>query len=741
MKRLLVCTTALALIPSTAFAQASEEEGTRERENDRVILVTAERRAEDVQDVPISIVALSGDTLRERQVDTLADLTSEVPSLSFVDNGLTKFVNIRGVGVTESAPNQTVGVAIHQDGAYIARETTFGDAFFDVQSVQVLRGPQGTYSGQNASGGAIFIESARPVLGEVTGYAQVTLGEYSRRNFEGAVSVPVGENLAFRVAGKIESRDSYHTNFGPGGVGGMTAGAGNDPGDQSNYVGRAQLLWEPAPEFEFRLIHQFSHLENDGTPWTNNTAANIANPYDLYYDITPYGGNETEFHRTTGVFRWDPSEAFRVNLNIAYQETDHKIGGDQDYTTPSVEPNTPQQQGFTALSDNYWTGELNLLSMNDGPFEWTVGATFLDWRQLGDVYTERDSYDFPPAGVFGFDQIANQAGQNIFVDSLRQNQAVFAEVGYQFTDTLQVKVGGRYNHEKNGFPEVTIYPLGGLTNSGPSATLLTDALVTFNDFTGRVLVNWEPSPDHLIYATVSRGYKPGGITGRGQEYDSEIVTNWEAGWKGSLFEGVLDGSVSFFWMDYDGFQATIQPDPVDPTSRRTFNVDNTRIYGFEAQASVREGGFAADLAASYVHTEYGDQPATIPPGALNGNTTPIPFNLKGNQIAYAPQWSINGGVSYDVPVGNGYITPSVRFSHVTEQSVTFLPLPYHVIPERTIVDARLTYAPNDDWRITAYITNLFDELVIANQQQTTNGIGRYFLGAPQEIGVTLGFDF
>ncbi|MFB0610707.1 TonB-dependent receptor [Aurantiacibacter poecillastricola] len=718
MKNYLACTTALALFPGIALAQ---EAGDPVDENP-VILVTAERRAENVQDVPISIVALSGDTLRERGVDNLDDLTAEVPSLSFVDNGNTKYLNIRGVGVTESAPNQTVGVAVHLDGAYIAREFTFADAFFDLESIQVLRGPQGTYSGQNASGGAIFIESARPVLGDIDGYAQFTLGEYDRRSIEGAVSVPLGNQIAARFALKAETRDSYYTNLGPSGNT-MVVGSLPQPGDRRNIVGRAQLLWEPAADFQFRLIHQFSNAESDGTPFQNDTAENRANPFILNYNQTPYSRNRTKYNRTTATARWDAVEAFQVNAVLAYQSTSHLTGGDYDRT------GVASAQGFTALEDDYWTGEVNLLSMSDGPFEWTVGATFLDYVQEGDVYTERG-----PA-------IETGLGRNFSVKPVRSNQAVFGEVGYRFTDTLQLKVGARYNHERNGFERFLIYPMGGLDNSGPSAPFPSNnQFVTFNNMTGRVLLNYEPNPDHLFYATVSRGYKPGGITATAQEYDSEIVTNWEGGWKGTLLEGLLQGSVSAFWMDYDGFQATVQPDPQDPTSRRTNNVDNTRIKGVEAQLSVLAGGFTGDVAVSYLDTGYGDFDDTIPPGAI-GNPAPIGINLEGRPLNFAPEFSLTGGLAYEIPVGTGFVTPSIRVSHTTEQWVTFFQLPYHRIDERTLVDLRLTYEPNDDWRITAYATNVFDEIYVSNAQQTTDGIGAFMLGAPQEFGVQAAMRF
>jgi outer membrane receptor protein involved in Fe transport len=194
-------------------------------------------------------------------------------------------------------------------------------------------------------------------------------------------------------------------------------------------------------------------------------------------------------------------------------------------------------------------------------------------------------------------------------------------------------------------------------------------------------------------------------------------------------------------MDYDGFQATVQPDPFDPTSRRTNNVDNTRIKGVEAQLSTSLGGFSGDVAVSYLDTGYGDFNDTIPPGAI-GNPAPIGINLLGRPLNFAPEFSLSGGVAYEIPVGTAYLTPSVRVSHTTEQWVTFFQLPYHRVDERTVVDARLKYAPEDEnWRITAYATNILDELYVSNASQTSDGIGNFMLGAPQEFGLQLGINF
>lgn len=725
MRKFLICTTALIAVPAMAQAQDAPQER-RSLGSGEAIIVTAERRAQNVQDVPISIVAISGEELRNRGIDDLSDLQSAVPSLSFVDNGNTKFVNIRGVGITESAPNQTVGIAVHLDGAYIAREFVFNDAFFDLASVQVLRGPQGTYSGQNASGGAIFIESARPDLNAVTGFAEMNIGNFDRRQISGAVSTPLTDKLAVRIALQAETRDSYYTNLGPTGNPGAN-GVPNQPGNLSRYLGRAQLLFEPSDTLELRLIHQFSQLQTDGTARQRYTAAELADPFVLNYDYSD-SEQDTHYNRTTGIIAWDATESFRVNVNAAYQTMEHYTATDSDRTSALIEPTVGVSGGWTDIEDEYFTGEINLVSTGSGPFEWTVGANMLDYSQNAGVWLPRSQME-----------IDTNSGLFLSLDLFRKNQAIFGEVGYSLSDALQVKVGARYNHEENGF-----YDTSYVTRSGPDGApgpAFNPPFQSFNNMTGRALVNWTPNDDTLVYATVSRGYKPGGVSPPGEAYGSEVVTNFELGWKADWLDGALQTSISGFWMDYDGFQASIATDPNNPTTRITKNVDDTRIKGIEALIGINTGGLRADVSTSILSAEYGTLNVFMPPGT-NGNAGPELIDLAGRQINFAPKFSVSGGLAYDIPVGDdGFIVPSVRVSHVSGQYVTFFQAPYHLIPTRTLVDARLSFEPNDSWKVTAYVTNLFDETYVATASGTTNGIGEFGLGAPREFGVTLGFNF
>lgn len=720
MKTLLLSGTALALTASSAFAQDSGRNEADAPVGPKEIVVTAERRAQSVQDVPVSIVAISGDELRDRGISDMNDLQSAAPSLSFVDNGNTKFVNIRGVGITESAPNQTIGVAVHLDGTYVAREFQFNDAFFDVESIQVLRGPQGTYSGQNASGGAIFIVSNKPTLDTVSGYGEATIGEYGHRKVEAAVGGPVADWLGVRISGLIEDRDSFYTNLGPTGDPGPK-GVTEHPGNLSRYTTRAQLLAEPSDRLEMRLIHQYSRFQTDGVPRQLGTQENYDNLYVIAYDDR--AEQDTEYNRYTGTLSWEATDAFTVNANVTYQELSTLTRSDRDRTNdPEI-----RSAGFTDIDDEYWTGEVNLVSNSVGPFEWTVGATMLDYKQFAGV-----------ARFNNIDEINNYTGRYFQLNLFRKNQAVFGEVGYELLDGLQVKIGGRYNHEENGFFDSSYITNGGPDGApGPSMGTPTQK---FNNFTGRALVNWQPNPDHLIYATVSRGYKPGGITARLEEYDSEVVTNWEMGWKADLLGKAVQTSVSAFFMDYDGFQASVQPDPLDPTSRVTSNVDNTRIKGVEAQVGLNLGGLSADVAIAYLDTSYGNQLVTLPAGA-DGNDEPLGINLKGRRINFAPEFTLNAGIGYDFLVGQGTLTPSVRVSHTSSQWATFYQVPYHKMPARTLVDTRLIYKPTDQWKFSVYATNLFDETYINYRDNDTDGIGAFGLGAPRQIGASVGYSF
>lgn len=704
------------------------------------IVVTAERRGVAVQKLPASVIALSGEALKDRNVRDVSNLQTQVPSLSFVNTGFTPFINIRGVGLSESAPNQTDGVAVHLDGAYIAREFTITDAFFDVDHVEVLRGPQGTYVGQNSTGGAIFINSRAPTLGKTGGFVEATLATYGRAEIGAGIDIPIGDTLALRASGDFERRHSYYDNKGMPGAP-LPHDGGNSPGSLKRGLGRLQGLWQPNDDLKIRLIYQYSETDTDGSPFKNFIGANGYNgDRTLNYDYR--AATNTSYSRVTGIVDWNVGNAFTVHTVSSYQKTHVYLVDDPDHTNGISSPGFQQAVTINDLHDRYYTNEIDLVSRSDGPFQWTVGGTMLDYSQH---FTLQPNATYaPPATGPDF-----SSKLYIAFDLYRRNQAVFGEASYKLLPTLEVRAGARYNWDQVGIRgDSRIAPAG---PNGPVQLPAGPNEPSYHAATGRVLVNWTPTDDELIYATVSRGYKPGGwtpaiggIVTPTSRYGAEKVTNYEAGIKSTLLDRKLRTSISAFYMQYKGYQATVATDPTNPTSAVTKNVQGTKIKGIEAQASLNLGHFVADGNVSVLDAKYGNLEIFEQPNALGLNDPAVPtlINLKGRAINYAPKFSANGSVGYVFDLPKGTLTPRLQAYHLSGQWSNFFHAPFHYIPSHTTVDLHVTYASNSNWKLDAYATNLLNKDYIAAVGGSSYPyIGSYMLGAPREIGARFTFDF
>ena len=706
-------------------------------------MVTAERREESVQDIPISIVALTGDTLDKRGIRTIEDLQYNVPSLTFSDNGNSKYVNIRGVGNSESAPNQTNGVAVHLDGGYIAREFLYGDAFFDVENVLVLRGPQGTYSGQNAAGGAIFITSRKPVLGETSGFAAAEYGEYDLRRMSAAVSFPISDSFAARVSGDWETRDSFFENSGP--IAGDDPGrVENQPGNLQRSMGRAQLLYSPSSALEARLIFEHSDNRTDGVPYKTFPQAGSnelpsSGLRNLNYDLD--GHRNIYYDRWTALVDWSATDAFRVVANFSTVDSRQHFMSDSDTTSPYVDPTAQQNGTDYIIEDDYWTAEVTLVSESEGRFEWTAGLSAIDYDQDNNLNFLR--YNDPAYPNTSLD-IVNNTRLFLYLNNVRKNWAVFGEVGFKFTDSLELKVGMRYNEDEVGFTDKSYLSAGPGShyNATSGFPFPQQELFDFDATTGRVLLNWNASDQDLFYATVSRGYKPGGTSPFGPAYGEEYVLNREIGWKGTMFEGALTTAVSAYYMDYDDFQRTYAPSD-NPSQSITRNVDGTTIKGVEMQLNGGFGNFLWDISFAYNDGEYGSLEFVMPPGAIDGvnPTEPTVVDIEGEPLDWLPEIAWNAGISYVFELGDGRLIPSVRVSYQDEYYTEYYHFDYNQTPDKTLTDLFLAYEADAGWRAELYARNATDEDYIARSASTNQPPGIYLLGAPRQIGFKLRYDF
>lgn len=468
------------------------------------VTITAERRLTTEATTAISIEVLSGDDLASNQIKDIIDLQNAVPSLQFFQNGSYVQANIRGVGnPSTGGPSEQVGVPVFFDGATQGEEMSLASGFFDVGDVQVLRGPQGTFVGQSAAGGAILINSARPNFDGLNGYVELTAGTYNQRKVTGAVNLPITDNLAARMAYMSDNRESFYTNT----LGAAsTGGEQYVPGDQEDDNYRLGLLWEPNEQFSLYTKFEQTHLNSYGIPDQPNpnfytgyrdadcdpsTASVPVVTYDsnargpapgtgmladhdcnpatadvlvggepgpggaLYDPLDPWEiaspNDEIRIQKNTRIsveanYTFDSGITFRSLSSTIEMDRREVIGGDSAvFTSP-----TGFHLGPGMLT---WSQEFNLISPEGQRLEWLIGAYKSDRHTelslnipLGnpDCGWEYDS-SWTPCPTSG-----TRAGSFYWtsVDDV-VHQAIYGQLNYDLTDTIELTLEARYNEDDN----------------------------------------------------------------------------------------------------------------------------------------------------------------------------------------------------------------------------------------------------------------------------------------------------
>lgn len=737
---LLATATTMAILPAhAAWAQdadatASQNDG----EGLGEIVVTAQRRTENLQQVAAAATALSGDALDDRGVVNVAGLESVAPAVSITDAGITQAINIRGIGLASNSPNVTAGVATYVDGLF-QPPIVQSNSFFDLAGVEVFRGPQGTFVGSNSTGGAVFINSRNPDTDAVAGYGQFEVGSYDHVGVEGAVNVPLGPDLAVRAAGLFRSRDSYYRDVGP---------FANDAGRLEEAAGRLGIKWNPG-SFQALLKLQLNDRQIGGYAYrpiagTQFGAYRVGDIYTLSFD-TPTAIRQKAF--SAGLELRNEFDSGIVLRSLSgYQNKRIKGLIDDDASQAPFlvfEGEGPPTVVGGEISSDYFAGEkqysqeINLISPTGGKISWVVGGYF----QRNDIVVRiyQDQAGFPT---------------DIRPDNRRTTTGLFAQVNTKLREDLELQVGGRWSHYKaTGTGDVRIgdgipdFPPGGLPVADLSGSH-SDSMVT-----GKVALNWTVNDDNLLYVFGARGYKPGGFNSTTSEFRPETVWNFEAGWKASLLDRRVRTQIDAFYYKYKDFQFEI----VEPSTGFTGveNISNGTIKGLEGQVQAKFGGFLFDGSVAYVKSHldgltFVNQRA-IPLGQLGPqcptgqpSNPPVCFDYgpatitsSGGPNLYSPEWTYNFSVAYELEVGNDItLTPRVNFSHVGDRYTYLAYSPVSdLIPAYDLLSAS---AKLDLGPVTAevYGTNLTKERYVSGQF----GINEFY-GAPREFGVRLGFEF
>jgi iron complex outermembrane recepter protein len=699
----------------TAAAQSTPQ-GTSTAMSSPVVLeevvVTAERRHTDAQHTPISATVLSGNDLIDRGVITVDALQFATPGATIDNFGQGIDFNIRGVGKGEHNSQTTVGVVTYRDGLATFPGYFQEEPYYDVANVEILRGPQGTFGGQNSTGGAVFVTTNDPSInGGYSGYVQAQAGNYTDLGLQGAVNLPISDTLAARFAFNTERRDSFYNVAGPNGT-----RYNSDPGDLRMYSGRVGLLWKPSDALTVLWKTDFNYLDLGAYP---------ADPYNAKNDLFNIGANSPmlaldRFGRTMLKVDYVLPNGITLRSVSGYEK------GNSAYQTDLDGTNVGNSFFADSVDETLWSEELNIISPEKGFLTWIAGA-----------YVYNDKTSFPPPYQFIIATPPGNLASEYLLDGDNPVSAVagFGQLSFQLPAGWQLQIGGRYTADKTtNHVRVLQYGL----------PLIDEQSQKFVNTSGKVALNWNVNADNFLYAFVSTGFRPGGLNvpvgfGTPKAFDAEKVTDYEIGWKATNFDGHLRTQLDSFYYIYKNFQVTVGYPQLPTFGFELNNTSATHIYGFEAQAQAVFGEFSFDGGTMIMHSTLGRFFASdsriasltaCDPGT--GPASASCIDLTGHSQTYAPNFTLNLGAQYRFALSDqDSLTPRVNFGYVAPQWATLFEnssLGDH-LAGRDILGGQVA------WTHGRFVTTLYGTNITNQHYVGALNSGLRFAGPPRQYGV------
>lgn len=683
-----------------AYAQDNAENETAA--DNGAIIVTAQKREQDILEVPVAVAAFTSEILDNAQVDEFSDLVRVSPSLSIRGDGNAnqQTVAIRGIGTVSFSTSAEPTVSVVVDNvALLQPGQAFGN-LADVSRVEVLRGPQGTLFGKNASAGVVNIVTAEPT-GYLSGYIEGTATTDDEYRVAAMLSGPITDEMSFRLNAYGFDREGYLNNL----------TTGDDYGAEDGFGLRGKLIYEE-DGFDVALIADYSERNsNAGAPtfllYTPGAVPVNGAPFPRDLDgITPGPGNpnlrqdgepvnDTEQLLLSAEFNVDVGSATLTSIT-SYQTWDLFFAADVDETAD------PTLFQFGPYSANQFAQELRLTSASGNPFEYQVGLYYAD-GQTDRAFTR----NAPP--FLGF------LRQNWDSTATTESLAAFAQLGYNFSEDTKLTVGGRVNREEIGVEFADNRP---------------GVMTVFSGDASDTAVTWRASLQHfvaddiMLFGSVATGYK-------GQAYDissgfnqqrvdnpvsNEDSISYELGVKGRSANGLASFSLVGFWTDYEDFQAQGIFDPGAPVPEFALvNVGDLRTRGIEFEGTVSPAdGLDIFAAAAYIDAtiqEYPDASCYAGQTAAEGCVGGIQ-DLAGADLPNSPDFKFNVGASYETPITNDYaffLNANYAWQDDTQYGLANSPRSIQPAYGIANVSAGFRGLDNENMELTLFVNNLFDK--------------------------------
>ncbi len=655
----------------------------------------------------------NGAELDRRGVTDLNDVQQVAPSIAINAYNRSTFINIRGVGIAQSAPTSNPGVAYYIDGQLIPHEQFIGQSFYDIGSIEVLRGPQGTLTGQNSTGGAIYVRSPAPRYGEFSATLEQTLGNYDWGRTVGAANLGFTDWFAMRVSAVHDERDSFTRNIGP---------SRSQPGNSNLNAQRVNFAFRALEErltANVRVEH--FRLDSDNNAVKNRADSVSADPFVIEEDALSF--MDQYGHRVSGEVRFGLTPNLDLRALSSWQNgtTVDQTDGDRTATARPQPPTTNVGRVAFARTDfRTWTHEVNLLSAGEGPLQWVAGAFLLSEQVPVSLLRDNRS---TTAFV--------QSNSTIVTKAYNESRSVFGQANWFVTPQWEALIGLRHSSDEQRYNRITL--------PGPPPPAGTDTVgapAKSDQTTGKLGLNWHLGDDRMAYVTASKGYKAGGVnlTLNTPDFLPETNKVYELGYKTTMLDRRLRVNGAVFWSDYQDIQFSSLFNALPLTQ----NAASGEAKGAELEVTGRFGPLGLTAGLGWLDAQFAEDALIV-----NTVTNQQQLVASGADLPFSPGLTANAGIDYEIPLGaNGRLIPRVQWSHLGEQLATPFPSVASIVPSRDLIDLRLTYANDAGWQVEAFANNATDRTYIAAQiQNSTSATGGIIYGAPRQYGLRVKADF
>jgi outer membrane receptor protein involved in Fe transport len=709
------------------------------------VIVTATRREQSVMEVPVAVSAFTGADLAQRGITEVSEL-AQVSSSLFINSNSSEAVGtevrIRGIGTAGNNPGLEASVGVFIDGIYRSRSGLATGDLLDVESVEVLRGPQGTLFGRNTSAGAISIHTSEPQF-DWGGYVEASLGNHESRELEAGITGPItADTLAFRLAANYRERDGYIDD----------RLEDRDFYDLDRSAGKGQLLWRPSESLDIRLIADYRKKKEEccigdyeiagPTSFAIEALGGVVKdePFDYKAQTNFDSADEIDEWGTTLEAKWAVDADLRFTYLGGYRDADSYVNVDPDTS------NVDLTQGVDWDQENdFYSHELRLNGIA-GRWDWLVGVYYydesieVDWSvtygsQFGNYFSLLTGGVVPP---FLFPEGAGDTSRLFSQDA--SGWALFTHNIVELGDDWELVLGVRWSEDEKDATSV-------ITNNAIHCDLA--SFVPYCPTPGFDESRGEGEPTGTLklvrnldrgnlYASYARGYKAGGfnldrdaVVTDTVEFDPELVDTFEVGAKWTSSRYPLQLSSAVFYSDFSDFQLV----EFDGVSFSVTNAGEVSSTGAEVDLTWQPtGGLILTLGATYLDTEFEKHPG------VNRQGKP----LEGQQVPFAPEWSVNGSVMYEYDFDKVTAFAMLNAAYTGEHSTDPKLDQQTEVDSYTLVNGRLgVRTPDARWELALWATNLFEEEYHLSlfDSPLQDGSWSSFRGEPRMYGASLRYQY